>query len=288
MAATILDGKAAAATLQNSIRSDIAALKARGIVPGLAVILVGADPASVSYVTSKERDCAALGIESFDNRLPAGVSEEELIALVRRFNADPKVHGILVQLPLPRGMDEDRVLSAIDPDKDADGLHPVNLGRLVRGEDGPRPCTPHGIVKMLELNGIELAGKRAVVVGRSSLVGKPLALLLMGRDCNATVTVCHTGTRDLASITREADILVAAVGKPRLITGPMVKPGAVVVDVGVNRVEDSSAAKGYRLVGDVDFESVREIASAITPVPGGVGPLTRTMLLYNTVRAASR
>jgi methylenetetrahydrofolate dehydrogenase (NADP+)/methenyltetrahydrofolate cyclohydrolase len=287
MAAIILDGKAAASELREAMKADIASLKARGVLPGLAVVLIGENPASLSYVKAKEKACAELGIVSFDNRLPATEPEENVLALISRLNADERVHGILVQLPLPKGFDENRVLTAVEPDKDVDGLHPANLGRLARGEDGPRPCTPYGILKLLELNGITVAGKHVVIVGRSVLVGKSLALLMLERSANATVTVCHTGTIDLPRYTRQADILVAAAGKAGLIGGEMVKEGAVVIDVGANRVADPAAKKGYRLVGDIDLEAVKRVAGAVAPVPGGVGPLTITMLLHNTVRAAA-
>ncbi|HQL09132.1 MAG TPA: bifunctional methylenetetrahydrofolate dehydrogenase/methenyltetrahydrofolate cyclohydrolase FolD, partial [Lentisphaeria bacterium] len=258
--------------------------------PGLAVVLVGSDPASTSYVTAKEKACHEVGIFSDDNRLPAETSEAELLALIARLNKDDRIHGILVQLPLPKHISEAKVIMAIDPDKDVDGFHPVNVGRMVIGEDGFLPCTPHGVLVLLERCGVELDGAEVVVVGRSNIVGKPLANMLIqkGRRGNATVTVCHTRTRNLAEHTRRADVVIAAAGRPGTITADMVRDGAVVIDVGVNRVTDPSAARGYRLVGDVDFAAVKEKASLITPVPGGVGPMTITMLLHNTVAAAKR
>jgi methylenetetrahydrofolate dehydrogenase (NADP+)/methenyltetrahydrofolate cyclohydrolase len=288
MAARILDGALVAAEIRAELRREIAALKQAGVVPGLGVILVGDDPASASYVAGKERACSEIGIRSDDNRLPAGIAQPELLAIVQRLNADPAIHGILVQLPLPRRLDEDQVLLAIDPEKDVDGLHPVNVGRMVIGQEAFLPCTPHGVLQLLARSGIRTDAARVVIVGRSNLVGKPLANLLLRKwDLgNATVTVCHTRTRDIGALTREADIVVAAAGRPGTITADMVRQGAVVIDVGVSRVEDPSARRGYRLVGDVDFEAVKEKAGAITPVPGGVGPMTITMLLYNTVRSA--
>jgi methylenetetrahydrofolate dehydrogenase (NADP+)/methenyltetrahydrofolate cyclohydrolase len=290
MAAKVIDGKQVAAEIRAELKDEIAALKNRGIVPGLGVVLVGEDPASVSYVTGKERACEEIGIYSRDNRLPAQTPQQDLIALVERLNKDPRIHGILVQLPLPRGLDESQVLRAIDPDKDVDGLHPVNVGRMVIGEKAFLPCTPHGVVQLLVRSGVTIEGAHVVVVGRSNLVGKPLANMLIQKSPtgNATVTVCHTRTKDLARYTRQADILVAAIGRPRTITADMVKDGAVVIDVGVSRVEDATKKQGFRLVGDVDFDAVKEKASLITPVPGGVGPLTITMLLYNTVESAKR
>lgn len=274
---TIIDGKDVASRMEVETRDRIARLAERGVTPGLAVVLVGDDPASRTYVGMKERDCERLGIRSFDTRLSADISQSELEAVIDRHNADPAVHGILVQLPLPKGFDTEAVLARISPAKDADGLHPVNLGRLVRGLPAPRACTPLGVMRMLEAYGIDPAGKRAVVVGRSTLVGKPLALLLLGAD--ATVTVCHSRTRDLPAVCREADILVAAVGRPKMIDASYVKPGAVVIDVGINRTDAG-------LVGDVDYDAVAPLTSAITPVPGGVGPMTRAILMSNTVSAA--
>jgi methylenetetrahydrofolate dehydrogenase (NADP+)/methenyltetrahydrofolate cyclohydrolase len=290
VAAKILDGRQIAAQLREELKGRIAVLAGRGIRPGLAVILVGDDPASKSYVTAKERACEEVGIYSSDNRLSGQTTEAELLERIDRFNRDERIHGILVQLPLPRHINEERVLNAISPEKDVDGFHPVNVGRMVIGQRCFLPCTPHGVVQMLVRSGVALEGAEVVIVGRSNIVGKPLANLLIqkSRFGNATVTVCHTKTRNLAEHVRRADIVIAAAGRPRTITADMVKEGAVVIDVGVNRVEDASAKNGYRLVGDVDFEAVREKASLITPVPGGVGPMTITMLLANTVESAER
>ena len=288
MAAKLLDGKKLAEEVRVGLGPRVRALAELGVVPGLAVLLVGENPASVSYVTAKEKACADLGMRSTEVRLPATAGEDDILAVVRRFNADPSVHGILVQLPLPKGVSEARVIEEISPEKDVDGFTPVNVGRMVIGEPCFLPCTPHGVLKLIEVSGIRTAGAHAVVVGRSNIVGKPLATLLARKSVNATVTVCHTGTRDLAEHTRRADILIACAGTPELIKADMVKPGACVIDVGVNRVEDPSKAKGWRLVGDVDFEAVKEVAGSITPVPGGVGPMTITMLLYNTVESAER
>lgn len=288
MTAQIIDGKAIAAQMRQELADKVTALKAQGITPGLAVILVGQDPASKSYVSAKEKACHEIGIYSDDNRLPAETSEKDLLALVHKFNRDPRIHGILVQLPLPKHISEDKVLLAIDPDKDVDGFHPVNVGRMVVGQKGFLPCTPHGVVQMLLRSGVKLDGAQVVIVGRSNIVGKPLANMLIQKSPtgNATVTVCHTRTKSLADYVRRADIVIAAAGRPNTVTADMVRPGAVVIDVGVNRVEDASKKNGYRLVGDVDFDGVKEKASMITPVPGGVGPMTITMLLYNTVESA--
>ncbi|MGN0880697.1 MAG: bifunctional methylenetetrahydrofolate dehydrogenase/methenyltetrahydrofolate cyclohydrolase FolD [Oligosphaeraceae bacterium] len=291
MAAGIIDGKQVAADMRAEIKEQTATLRETlGIQPGLAVILVGDNPASKSYVSAKEKACAEAGIASFDHRLPQDTSEESLLALIDRLNQDPAVDGILVQLPLPRHIDENRVIMAIDPEKDVDGFHPVNVGRMLIGQPCFLPCTPHGILHLLKRSGVTTDGAHAVVVGRSNIVGKPVASLLLQKSAlgNATVTLCHTHTRDLAAFTRQADILIVASGRPNTVTGEMVRPGAVVIDVGVNRVEDPASPKGYRLVGDVDFASVSEVASLITPVPGGVGPMTITMLLYNTLEAARR
>lgn len=290
MPAQLIDGKKIAQKMREEIKDRTAALSAQGATPGLGVVLVGEDPASQSYVTAKEKACAKAGIHSDDNRLSADTSEEELLALVERMNNDPRIHGILVQLPLPDHIDEHRVLLAINPDKDVDGFHPMNVGRMMVGEPGFLPCTPHGILQLLKRTGVPTEGAHAVIVGRSNIVGKPLANLLVQKNelGNATVTVCHTRTRDMAAITRQADILIAAVGRPNMITGDMVKEGVTVIDVGVNRVEDATRERGYRLVGDVDFASVSEKAAHITPVPGGVGPMTITMLLHNTVDSAAR
>ncbi|MCX7592061.1 MAG: bifunctional methylenetetrahydrofolate dehydrogenase/methenyltetrahydrofolate cyclohydrolase FolD [Kiritimatiellae bacterium] len=288
MAANIIDGKRIALEMRDEIRREVTRLKERGVTPGLGVILVGDDPASCSYVTAKERACEEVGIYSDDHRLPATTPEQDVIGLVNKMNSNPKIHGILVQLPLPRHINETAVLRAISPDKDVDGFHPINVGKMVLGEKTYLPCTPHGIIQLLVRSGVRISGAHAVVVGRSNIVGKPVAnLLLQKREHgNATVTVCHTGTVDLGRFTRQADILIVAAGRPRTITGDMVKEGAVVIDVGVNRVADPTRKSGYRLVGDVDFEAVAAKASMITPVPGGVGPMTITMLLLNTLEAA--
>jgi methylenetetrahydrofolate dehydrogenase (NADP+)/methenyltetrahydrofolate cyclohydrolase len=290
MSAKIIDGKHIAEEIRAELKEQVDTLKEQGIVPGLGVILVGEDPASQSYVTAKERACEKIGIYSDDNRLPAETTQEELLALVDRMNADPKINGILVQLPLPGHIDEAAVLLAIDPDKDVDGFHPMNVGKMMVGEEAFLPCTPHGVVQMLVRSGVETSGAHVVVVGRSNIVGKPVANMLLQKKegANATVTLCHTRTKDLGYHTRQADIIIAASGWPNTITADMVREGAVVIDVGVNRVEDASRERGYRLVGDVDFEAVKEKASMITPVPGGVGPMTITMLLYNTVESARR
>ena len=291
MSAQILDGKAFAEKWHREAADAAADLKARtGVVPGLAVILVGDNPASVSYVTAKERACERDGFLSRHIHLPEDVAESDLVRTVRELNGDPAVHGILVQLPLPRHIREEAVIDAIAPAKDVDGFTPENIGRMVIGRECFLPCTPHGIVQLLVEAGIETAGRHAVVVGRSNIVGRPLANLLMrkGPGGNATVTICHTATRDLASYTRQADILVVAAGRAQTVTGDMVKPGATVIDVGVNRVPDPAAKRGYRLVGDVDFASAAERAAFITPGPGGVGPLTIAMLMRNTLLAAQR
>ena len=285
MTAQIIDGKQVAADMRAELKDEVARLKEQNIVPGLGVILVGDDPASRSYVTAKERACEDIGLYSDDNRLNADISQEELMAMVEKMNNDPKINGILVQLPLPKGLNEAEVLLAIDPAKDVDGFHPTNVGKMVVGEKAFMPCTPHGVIQLLMRSGAEI-----VIVGRSNIVGKPLANMLIQKNAtgNATVTVCHTRTKDLSSHTKRADIVIAAAGRPNTITADMVKDGVVVIDVGVNRVEDATKKRGYRLVGDVDFEAVKEKASFITPVPGGVGPMTITMLLYNTVESAKR
>ena len=279
MAAKLLDGKLIAAQVEEALTQRIAALAKQGTVPGLTVILVGDDPASQTYVRNKEKACARLGIRSQTLRLPAAASQQELEAAIVRANQDEAVHGILVQLPLPGHLDAEHALALICPEKDVDGFHEVNLGRLMRGTADVVACTPKGVMRMLDSAGIDPAGKNAVVVGRSLIVGKPMALLLLARD--ATVTVCHSHTRHLADITRQADLLVAAVGKPRMITADMVKDGAVVVDVGINRVDG-------KLCGDVDFDAVAQKASYISPVPGGVGKMTIAMLMENTVLAAEK
>jgi methylenetetrahydrofolate dehydrogenase (NADP+)/methenyltetrahydrofolate cyclohydrolase len=278
MGAKIIDGKSLAATLRASLKNRIASLAARGHRPGLAAILVGDDAASRVYVRNKARACDETGARSEVHEFPADAAESALIGRIAALNADRAVHGILVQLPLPPHLDADRVLDTIAPAKDVDGFHAVNLGALVQGRPGFVPGTPAGVMKLIEHAGVELAGKQAVIVGRSNIVGKPLALLLLHRD--ATVTICHSRTKDLAAVTRQADVLIAAAGRPKLVTAAMVKPGACVIDVGINRLADG------RLAGDVDFEGVREVAGSITPVPGGVGPMTIAMLISNTVRAA--
>ena len=288
MAAKIIDGKEISETIRGELKNRISVLKEKGITPGLGVILVGNNPASRSYVTAKERACDSIGIYSDDNRLPEDVTETDLLKKINEMNVDPKIHGILVQLPLPKHINESTVLLAIDPKKDVDGFHPINVGKMMIGEDTFFPCTPHGVLQMLLRSKIETSGRHVVVIGRSNIVGKPVAnMLLQKRDgANATVTLCHTGTKSIESHTLQADILIVASGFPNTVTADMVKPGAVVIDVGVNRIEDNTKKSGYRLVGDVDYEGVSAIASAITPVPGGVGPMTITMLLYNTVLSA--
>lgn len=288
MSAKIIDGKRLAAELRAEIARGTEELKRRGVTPGLAVILVGENPASVSYVTAKEKACAEAGMYSREIRLPATIVERELLDEIAKLNADPTIDGILVQLPLPKGFDEKRVINAIAPEKDVDGFTPVNVGRMLIGEPCFLPCTPHGIIKLIEFSGMDLKGKHAVVVGRSNIVGKPIAVLLARKETNATVTVCHTGTPDISVFTRSADVVIVAAGRPNTVTGDMLKPGATVIDVGVNRVPDATRPKGFRLVGDADYESCAAVASAITPVPGGVGPMTITMLLWNTLESAKR
>ncbi len=290
MTARIIDGRAIAAQVLEEVRKGVFELRAAGLVPRLATVLVGEDPASRAYVGNKRRTCEQVGIESVHHQLPASTPGEALLELVRELNEDPGVHGILVQLPLPRGVDTQAVIEAIDPAKDVDGFHPVNLGRLVAGLETFVSCTPAGILELIHRSGFETRGRHVVIVGRSNIVGKPLMNLLVQKSptADATVTVCHSGTRDLAEHTRRADILVAAVGRPHLIGADMVRSGAVVVDVGINRVADAQAPRGHRLVGDVDFEAVRRRAAAITPVPGGVGPMTVAMLMVNTLKAARR
>ncbi|MBE5777908.1 MAG: bifunctional methylenetetrahydrofolate dehydrogenase/methenyltetrahydrofolate cyclohydrolase FolD [Clostridiales bacterium] len=279
MSAQLLDGKIMAAELEEQLKNRVEALKEKGLTPGLTVILVGDDPASQTYVSNKEKACARLGIHSDTLRMPPETTQEQLEAEILRANADPAIHGILVQLPLPRHLDSDRALSLILPEKDVDGFHDINAGRLSRGMDCVVACTPKGALHMLKTAGIPIAGKEAVVIGRSNIVGKPMALLLLQE--NATVTVCHSRTADLAEHTRRADILVAAIGKPRFVTADMVKEGAAVIDVGINRVDG-------KLCGDVDFDAVKEKAAYITPVPGGVGKMTIAMLMDNTVSAAEK
>jgi methylenetetrahydrofolate dehydrogenase (NADP+)/methenyltetrahydrofolate cyclohydrolase len=280
MTARVIDGKAIAHEYRAELKVRVDRLKAEGVTPGLAVVIVGEDPASKVYVRNKALACEAIGVRSEVHALAADITQSELVSFVRRLNGDERIHGILVQLPLPRGMNSRAVIETIAPSKDVDGFNYENVGSLVVGEAPFYPCTPWGVMKMLDHEGIVVAGRHAVVVGRSTIVGKPMALLLLNAD--ATVTVCHSKTRDLAAMTRQADILVAAVGKPRMITGDMVKPGAVVIDVGINRVAEG------RLAGDIDFDSVARVASLITPVPGGVGPMTIAMLLANTVKSAER
>ena len=289
MTAKLIDGTAIGRQIRAELKAEVETLRARGIVPGLTVVLVGEDPASQVYVRMKGKAADELGMRSDTIRLPAGAPEAELLALLDRLNADRAVHGILVQLPLPKHMDASKVLLRLSPEKDVDGFHPVNVGKLVIGDPtGFRPCTPAGVQELLVRSGADPDGKHVVVVGRSLIVGRPVANILMqkAQGANATVTVAHTGTRDLAGITRQGEILVVAAGRPEVITGDMIRPGAVVIDVGVNRVEDRAAEKGYRLVGDVNFTQAVEVASQITPVPGGVGPLTIALLMRNTVQAA--
>ncbi len=278
--AKILDGKAVAAEIRAELKVRAGALRADGVVPCLAVLLAGDDPASKIYVRNKKRACAEIGIESRELLFPADVTEAELIEQIRALNADPSVDAMLVQLPLPKHIDEARVLAEIAPEKDADGFHVVNAGRLFTGQESVLPCTPAGCMELLKRAGVEFAGKHAVVVGRSNIVGKPMAMLLLNQHC--TVTVCHSRTKDLARFTRDADILVAAVGRPGMITGDMVKPGAAVIDVGINRLDNG------KLMGDVDFATAEPVAGAITPVPGGVGPMTIAMLMQNAILAAEK
>jgi methylenetetrahydrofolate dehydrogenase (NADP+)/methenyltetrahydrofolate cyclohydrolase len=291
MTARVLDGIALGRTIRQEVADETARLKTRGIVPGLTVVLVGENPASKAYVGSKEKACREAGMHSAKVERDAAISEAELLGIVDQLNRDPAIHGILVQLPLPKHINTEKVLLRIDPAKDVDGFHPVNVGKLVIGDPTAlRPCTPWGVIQMLLRNGIETRGANAVVVGRSTIVGKPMANLLIqqGQGGDATVTVCHSKTRDLPAVCRTADILIAAIGKAEFVTRDMVKPGAVVIDVGINRVDDPASAKGYRLTGDVAYAECAEVASAITPVPGGVGPMTIAMLLANTVQAVKQ
>jgi methylenetetrahydrofolate dehydrogenase (NADP+)/methenyltetrahydrofolate cyclohydrolase len=288
VSARIIDGVALARTIRAEVAAEVAKLQGSGPRPGLAAVLVGEDPASAVYVRSKGKACEEAGMHSLTVRLPAETSEAELLATVDKLNRDPAIHGILVQLPLPKHINSERVLQRIDPAKDVDGFHPVNVGKLVTGDKSAfRPATPYGVQQMLIRSGIETRGANAVIVGRSNIVGKPMANLLIqqGPGGDATVTVCHSRTRDLPAVTRTADILIAAIGKPEFVTADMVRPGAVVIDVGINRVDDPTLPKGYRLTGDVAYGPVARIASAITPVPGGVGPMTIAMLLQNTLQA---
>jgi 5,10-methylene-tetrahydrofolate dehydrogenase/methenyl tetrahydrofolate cyclohydrolase len=289
MSAAIIDGKAIAATIREEIRRDVEAMRAEhGTVPGLATVLVGARKDSQTYVRMKKKACAEVGIQSFGHDLPADVSQEELLDVVRQLNADPAVHGILVQLPLPDHIDDEAILGAISLEKDVDGFHPLNIGRLSMKRRDPMyvPCTPKGCIELLDRSGVDIEGKHAVVLGRSNIVGLPVAMLLLHR--NATLTVCHSRTADLPAVVRQADILVAAVGRAEMVRGDWLKPGAVVIDVGVNAVDDADDPRGYRLVGDVAYDEALDVAGAITPVPGGVGPMTIAMLLRNTTDGARR
>ena len=288
MSAVIIDGKQVAADVRAEVAAKVAELKTKGISPCLAVILVGENPASVSYVTGKQKALAEVGMVDRSVHLPESTSEEELLKLIDELNADDSVHGILVQLPLPKHINEEKVIMAISPEKDVDGFHPVSVGNLMIGRPGFLPCTPHGIIVLLKKAGIETSGKHAVVIGRSNIVGKPVSILLARKDVNCTVTMCHTGTKNMAEITRQADIIVVASGHPHTLTGDMVKDGAVVIDVGVNRIPDSSKKSGFRLIGDCDFDDLKEKTSFITPVPGGVGPMTIAMLMQNTLESAER
>ncbi len=287
MTAQIIDGKSIAEEIRSAVAQDVAARKQAGLpVPGLATVLVGEDPASQSYVRSKRKACQEAGIQSFGFELPATASQAEVEDMVQKLNADPNVHGILVQLPLPHGLDEERVLNLVRLDKDVDGFHPVNIGRLAQKGREPLfiPCTPAGVMVLLEKTFASLEGVNAVVLGRSNIVGMPVALLLV--RANATVTICHSRTKNLPEVVRQADVLVAAVGRAQMVKADWVKPGAVVIDVGTNRVDDPTRPRGYRLTGDVAYDEVKEVAGFITPVPGGVGPMTIAMLLKNTLRAA--
>ena len=291
MPAKLIDGTAIGAEMRKELGAEIAGLKKKGLTPGLAVVLVGDNPASEVYVRMKGKACEEAGMHSVTIKRPKETSEADLLKELDRLNNDASIHGILVQLPLPKQIDTNRVLHAIDPRKDVDGFHPENVGKVAGGDaTGFRPATPYGVQQLLLRSGVETKGAHAVIVGRSNIVGRPMAALLLqdGPGGNATVTVCHSRTRNIDQVTRQADILIVAIGKPEFVTGSMVKPGAVVIDVGVNRVDDPSKKQGYRLVGDVKFEEAKQVASAITPVPGGVGPMTITMLLYNTVQAAKQ
>lgn len=286
MSAQIIDGKAIAQSVREDVAKKVSELKSKGINPCLAVILVGENPASVSYVTGKQKALQEAGMLDRSVHLPESTSEEELLKLIEELNNDSSVNGILVQLPLPKHINEDRVIMAINPEKDVDGFHPVNVGNLMIGRKAFLPCTPHGVVVLLEKMNIETSGKHCVIIGRSNIVGKPLSILMSSKKVNSTVTICHTGTKDVASIVKQADIIVAAAGHPMTVTKDMVKPGAVVIDVGVNRIPDSSKKSGFRLVGDVEYEGISQVASYVTPVPGGVGPMTIAMLMVNTLEAA--
>ncbi len=286
---TIIDGKITAQAIRDEVKAAVEKLQSEGKqVPGLAFILVGDNPASLSYVTGKGKACEEVGFYSVTERVPAETSEADVLALVQKFNNDPKIHGLLVQLPLPKHIDEQKVIEAIDPKKDVDGFHPISIGKMVIGLDTFYSCTPYGIIEFLKRYNINPSGKHVVVVGRSNIVGKPIANMLLQKKewANAIVTIAHTGAKDISYYTKQADILIAAIGKPNAITADMVKDGAVVIDVGINRIEDATKKSGYRLVGDVDFENVKEKTTAITPVPGGVGLMTVAMLLVNTLKAA--
>ena len=288
MSAVIIDGKAVAQSVREDVAKNVEVLKSKGITPCLAVILVGNNPASVSYVTGKRKALAEVGMNDKSIELEENITEAELLDLIEKLNQDDSVHGILVQLPLPKHINEDKVIMAIKPEKDVDGFHPVNVGNMMIGRDGFLPCTPHGIIVLLKTAGIETNGKNAVVIGRSNIVGKPVSVLLSRKDVNCTVTMCHTGTKDLASHTKNADIIVVASGRPHTLTCDMVKDGAVVIDVGVNRIPDSTKKSGFRLIGDSDFDTLKEKCSYITPVPGGVGPMTIAMLMQNTLISAQK
>jgi methylenetetrahydrofolate dehydrogenase (NADP+)/methenyltetrahydrofolate cyclohydrolase len=286
---SIIDGTALAAKVTADVAAQVATLKARGVTPGLTVVLVGDDPASAVYVGSKERTCNELGMQGGTIRRPSTITQDELLGIVDQLNDDPKIHGILVQMPLPKQINPDAIVRRIRPDKDVDGFHPVNVGKLLIGEkDGFAPCTPAGVLYMLQASDVKTMGADCVIVGRSNIVGKPMASLMIQPGVDATVTVSHSRTRDLGAHTRRADILIVAAGRPQMITRNMVKPGAVVIDVGMNRIPDSSKKSGTRLVGDVAFDEVRQVASLITPVPGGVGKMTIAMLMSNTARAAAQ
>ena len=288
MSAIIIDGKQVAADIRAEVAQKVVALKKNGKNACLAVILVGENPASVSYVTGKQKALAEVGMQDRSVHLPENTTEEDLLKLIDQLNNDDTVHGILVQLPLPKHINEDKVIMAISPEKDVDGFHPVNVGNMMIGRPGFLPCTPHGIIVLLQRMGIETSGKHAVVIGRSNIVGKPVSVLLAQKSVNCTVTLCHTGTKNLPEITKQADIVVVASGHPHTLTGDMIKQGAVVIDVGVNRIPDSSKKSGFRLVGDCDFDDLKEKASFITPVPGGVGPMTIAMLMVNTLESAEK
>ena len=288
MGAVIIDGKQVASDVRSDVAKKVSELKEKGINPCLAVILVGENPASVSYVTGKQKALAEVGMVDRSVHLPEDTSEEELLKLIDELNKDDSVHGILVQLPLPKHINEDKVIMAISPEKDVDGFHPVSVGNLMIGRPGFLPCTPHGIIVLLQRAGIETSGKHAVVIGRSNIVGKPVSILLARKDVNCTVTMCHTGTKNMSEITKMADIIVVASGHPHTLTKDMVKDGVVIIDVGVNRIPDATKKKGFRLIGDCDFDDLKEKASFITPVPGGVGPMTIAMLMQNTLESAER